>query len=53
MILCVVVFSLISAMFTYVGLKFGKKLSLKFGKIANVIGSILLFLLGLQYLFSF
>ena len=53
MILCGVVFSLISAMFTYVGLKFGKKLSLKFGKIANVIGSILLFLLGLQYLFSF
>lgn len=53
MLLCGVVFSIISAGFTQIGLKFGKKLSLKFGKIANIIGSILLFLLGLQYLFSF
>jgi len=44
-------FSLTSFIFTYLGLKMGKKLALKFGKISTVLGSIILFILGVGYLF--
>ena len=44
-------FSITSFIFTYLGLKMGKKLALKFGKISTVLGSIILFILGVGYLF--
>ena len=50
-VLAGIIFSLVSAFFTKMGLELGKKLALKFGKIANIIGSILLFLLGIKYFF--
>jgi len=46
-----IVFSLASFLFTYFGLKLGKKLTLKFGKISTVLGSIVLFVLGISYIF--
>lgn len=48
-ILCGIIFSICSAIFTSVGLILGKKLTIKFGKIANIIGSLLLLLLGIKY----
>ena len=42
-------FSTISFLFTYFGLTLGEKLTIKFGKIANVIGSILLLVLSITY----
>jgi len=45
-----IIFSICSATFTYLGLSLGKKLTIKYGKIANVIGSILLLILGIQHL---
>ncbi len=51
-ILCGVIFSIISATFTLLGLKLGKHLALKYGRIANVVGSILLLFLGLEYFFQ-
>lgn len=45
------VFSLTSFLFTYIGLKMGKKLTLKFGKISTILGSIILLILGIRYLF--
>lgn len=45
-----ITFSTVSFLFTYVGLKMGKKLALKFGNISTVIGSVLLFVLGIYYL---
>lgn len=45
-------FSTFSAFFTYLGLNIGNKLSLTYGKIANIIGSLLLFILALVHLFT-
>lgn len=45
-----IIFSICSACFTYLGLSLGKKLTIKFGKIANIIGSVLLLILGIQHL---
>lgn len=45
-----IIFSVTSFIFTYLGLKMGKKLALKFGKISTVLGSIILFVLGINYL---
>lgn len=53
MILCGLLFSIISATFTKLGLDFGKKLAIHYGKIANEVGSVLLFILGVNYFFSF
>ncbi len=50
MILCGIIFSICSSIFTYIGLTVGKKLTIKFGKIANIIGSFFLLVLGIQYL---
>lgn len=44
------IFAVTSSLFTYFGLKIGKKLSKKFGSITTLIGSIILFLLGISYL---
>ena len=44
--------SLTSFILTYIGLVFGKKIGLKLGKISNVLGGIVLILLGIIYLFK-
>lgn len=46
-----IVFSLISSLFTFLGLNLGTKLASKFGNITTLIGSILLFFISLDYLF--
>jgi len=48
-IMCSSIFSLTSFIFTYLGLKLGKKLNLLIGKIATFIGGISLILLGIIY----
>lgn len=45
-------FAITSFIFTFLGLNIGKFLTLKFGKIANIIGSILLLVLALTYFFE-
>ena len=45
-------FAITSFIFTLVGLNIRKFLTLKFGKIANIIGSILLLILALTYFFE-
>ena len=49
-LLCSIIFSITSFVFTYIGLVFGKKLNLLIGKIAPRIGGISLILLGLVYI---
>ncbi len=51
-ILAGMIFSLASFIFTFLGLHIGNFLTSKFGKIANIIGSILLFILALSYFFE-
>ena len=48
-ILCSSIFSIISLMFTYIGLKLGKKLNLLIGRLATLIGGISLIILGIFY----
>ena len=48
--LCSCIFSLISFIFTYIGLKLGNKLNQLIGKIATLIGGITLVVLGLIYI---
>lgn len=50
MILASIIFSITSAIFTYMGVTLGKKLVKSFGSIATMIGSIILLLLGISYL---
>ena len=50
-LLTVSIFSIISFLFTLIGLIIGKKLSDMFGKIATIIGSIILIILGIVYVF--
>ena len=45
------IFSLVSFLFTYIGLKFGKFLNDKFGKYAVFLGAVILIILGLFYIF--
>ena len=45
------IFSLVSFLFTYIGLKFGKFLYDKFGKYAVFLGAVILIILGLFYIF--
>lgn len=45
-----VIFSLTSFIFTYTGLKLGKTLASKLGKLATIFGSILLLTLGITYI---
>ena len=51
MLICGLVFSICSAFFTKFGLTIGKQMTLRFGKIANIIGSLLLLFLGIEHLF--
>lgn len=46
-----VIFSIISFMFTFLGLSLGTKLATKFGNITTLIGSILLFIISFKFLF--
>lgn len=48
-LLCSALFSLTSALFTYVGLKLGNRLNLLLGKIATLLGGIMLIVLGIIY----
>ncbi len=48
-ILAGTIFATTSFIFTFMGLNIGKLLTSKFGKIANIIGSILLLLLAISY----
>lgn len=50
MLLPCIIFSLTSAIFTYMGVLLGKKLSDHFGSITTLIGSIILVILGISYL---
>lgn len=45
-----IVFSITSLFFTYLGLKMGKNLAIKFGKISTMLGSIILFIIGVSYI---
>lgn len=45
-----IIFSVISALFTYTGVTLGKKLVKNFGGISTLIGSIILLFLGISYL---
>ncbi len=48
--ICIILFSITSFIFTYIGLLFGNKLNKIFGKISTLIGGILLIILGIIYL---
>lgn len=50
MLLPCIIFSLTSAVFTYLGVILGKKLSDKFGSITTIIGAIILLVLGISYI---
>ena len=50
MLLPCIIFSLTSAIFTYMGVVLGKKLSDRFGSITTLIGSIILLILGISYI---
>lgn len=47
-----ITFSLISGSFTYIGLILGKKISDKIGKLSNIIGAVILLIIGITYLFK-
>ena len=47
-----ITFSIISSIFTYIGLVLGKKLENKYKKTATIIGIILLFLISIKYLIN-
>lgn len=49
-ILSSLIFSIVSGLLTYIGISLGNKLSLKFGNISVLIGSIILIILGITYL---
>lgn len=49
-IICSIIFSITSFIFTYIGLKLGNKLNQLIGKIATIMGGIVLILFGLIYI---
>ena len=51
-IISIIYISIISLTLTYIGLVFGKYISIKFGKISNIIGGMILMLLSITYLFK-
>lgn len=51
-IIACVIFSIVSASFTFTGMKLGKILNNKFGSISKILGITLLFLLTLSFLFK-
>jgi manganese efflux pump family protein len=48
--LTVSIFSVLSGIFTYIGLKLGNRLNRRYGKISSIIGGIILICLSLYYL---
>lgn len=51
-LLPIITFSIVSALFTYVGLIIGKKLNILFGKYTTKIGGLILICLSVYYLFT-
>lgn len=51
-ILCSCIFSIVSCLFTYIGLFLGNKLNTLIGKISEVLGGITLIIFGLVYFFN-
>lgn len=51
-ILCSLIFSIVSCIFTYIGLSLGNKLNMLVGKISTIIGGISLIIFGLVYFFN-
>ena len=49
-IMCSSIFSITSFMFTYIGLKLGNKLNQLIGKIATIVGGVVLILFGIIYI---
>lgn len=49
-LLCAILFALTSFIFTFLGLHLGKKVHQKLGKVATLIGGIVLMILGIVYL---
>ena len=49
-IICSSIFSITSFLFTYIGLKLGNKLNQLIGKIATIVGGVVLILFGLIYI---
>ena len=49
-IMCSIIFSIISLIFTYIGLKLGNKLNQLIGKIAPIVGGVALIFFGLFYI---
>lgn len=47
-----IIFTLTSSIFTYIGVKLGKVLNTKLGKISNIIGGGVLILLGIYFFFN-
>jgi len=45
-----IIFSLVSFLFTFLGLSLGRKLASKFGKYSTILGSLMLMILGFSYL---
>ena len=50
-LLVAIIFMLCSSFFTYLGLKLGNILSIKFGNVSTLIGGLVLIVLGIIYLF--
>lgn len=46
-----IIFSVVSFLFTFIGLLFGKHLASKFGRYSTILGSVVLFWLGIFYVF--
>lgn len=51
-LLAVLTFSIVSFLFTFLGLKLGKTISDKIGKVSSIIGAIILILIGISYIFK-
>ena len=47
-----IIFSIVSAFFTYIGLTLGRYLAIQYGKKANYFGVIILLIIGIKYLVS-
>lgn len=47
-----IIFTITSSTFTFLGIKLGKKINNKFGKISNMIGGLVLILMGIYFFFN-
>ncbi len=48
-LLALIIFTICSSSFTFLGIKLGKSLNERFGKVTNIIGGIILIILGLYF----